>query len=132
MEFLPPAPPWAAARPSLLDDENAKLVHAVALELQGRGYETLHELPDAAGDLPPQVVAGGPGGLVLNFRMNCEQEGMKIASWELLVGRPGRLGWRDERRASLNAGAANREARNVVSQGLYALGLAACRSRYSY
>ncbi|MGW6145256.1 hypothetical protein [Streptomyces sp. NPDC055140] len=52
-----PPPPWAETRPDLADDPIAMTIHAIAVELALSGFPTLRELPEYAGDLPPQVIA---------------------------------------------------------------------------
>ncbi|WP_157855843.1 hypothetical protein [Streptomyces aureocirculatus] len=129
MNFPPPQPPWAANRPELLDDDLANLVHEVAVELQGRGYPTLWELPEQADDLPPQVVARAAVARVMNFR--CRHQGTTLAGWDLQLVCSGPLGRSQEQTANLDLGPGNRTARDVVARGLAALGLAPHRSSHS-
>lgn len=117
-----PAPPVG---PVLERAGLATLLHAMAADLNGRGYPVtwVVDRQMLAGDFPLQVVAKVSVVRVLNIALDD-----RGSVWQVSMGRPSSVRW--EQSAVLDLGAEALDAECVVRSALRALGLPLQRAVY--
>lgn len=119
------APPSLTVGPVLERASLSALLHAMAADLNGRGYPVtwVVDRQMLAGDFPLQVVAKVSVVRVLNIALDDQGP-----SWQVSMGRPSSVRW--EQSAVLDLGAAALDAECVVRAALRALGLPLQRAVY--
>ncbi|MFH9069543.1 hypothetical protein [Streptomyces alboflavus] len=122
MAPVTPAPPVG---PVLERASLATLLHAMAADLNGRGYPVtwVVDRQMLAGDFPLQVVAKVSVVRVLNIALDD-----RGPVWQVSMGRPSSVRW--EQSAVLDLGAEALDAECVVRSALRALGLPLQRAVY--
>ncbi|MEU2559552.1 hypothetical protein ABZ626_09490 [Streptomyces longispororuber] len=112
----------AAPAPALTPAGHTAAVHAVADDLNGRGYPVTwvvdRRLLD--GDFPLQVVAKVSVVRVLNIALDVRGDDGALV-WRVSMGRPSSVRW--EQSATLELGAASLDGERVVREALRAVGL---------
>ncbi|GGV19135.1 hypothetical protein [Streptomyces spectabilis] len=105
-------------------DRHAAVVHAIADDLNGRGYPVTWVVDRQllAGDFPLQVVAKVSVVRVLNIALDVRGDGAAPAVvWRVSMGRPSSVRW--EQSAVLDLGAEGLDGERVVREALRSVGL---------